>query len=117
MINSSEHDVPTLGPWQKKQAAMLYYYASGAYLKPLHAMVTNLIDNVADPMLDLAKSQGRDAQLISERWGKRHISQNWSNNAWPFLKDLQVSLARDLAALNRGEYRVTAVNNALRGMD
>ena len=96
---------------------MLYYYSSAEYLVPLHKMVSDIINNVADPALNLAKTQGRDQQLSSKRWGARDTSQNWSNNAWPFLKDLQSSLARDIATRPYGEYRKTAVNDCMRGID
>lgn len=114
--NNAQAALPVLGPWQKKQAAMLHYYSSVEYLKPLYQMVTSLIDNVADPAIELAAIQGRDAGLISKQWGNRDTAQNWSNNAWPFLKDLQASLAGDIAARLNGEYCMTSVMDKLRGI-
>lgn len=96
---------------------MLYYFSSVEYLDPLHTMVNNILNDVADPALNLAKTQGRDQRLTSKNWGARDTSQNWSNNAWPFFKDLQKSLAQDIASRRNGEYRKTAVNDCLRGID
>jgi len=76
---------------------MLTYYSSLEYLISLHTLVTRLIDGNIDPVLDQAKSQGRDAVLVDERWGTRDTSQNWSNNGWPYLKGLQDLLARQIA--------------------
>ena len=107
---------PILGPWQKKQAAMLYHYSSVEYLTPLYRLISSFINNFADPTLDAAKIQGRDALVTDEKWGDRNTSNNWSNNAWPFLKELQTSLARDIATRQSGEYSITKVNECLRGI-
>jgi hypothetical protein len=115
--NYQANITPDLGSWQKKQAAMLYYFSSLEYLEPLHKMVSDILDNVADPAISLAKNQGRDRQLVSKRWGNRDTSENWANNAWPFLKDLQVSLASNIATRRYGEYHRTAMNDCLRGVD
>jgi hypothetical protein len=102
--------------WHKKQAAMLHHFASLDYLKVLHRLVTQLIDGVVDPLLDLAKAQGRDSVLVDPRWGTRNTSENWSNNAWPFLKDFQASLAKDIAGRVFERYEVTGANQCLRGI-
>jgi hypothetical protein len=113
----TESDMPViLTPWRKVQAAMLYHFTSVDYLQGLHAMVKNLISGIADPLLETARAQDRDRVLVSEVWGERNTSRNWENNAWPFLKDLQVSLAKDIALRASGKYRRTAVNESLRGV-
>lgn len=106
----------SLTPWQKAQAAMLYHFTSVEYLKGLHKLVGELIKGFVDPLLEAAKAQGRDKVLSSEVWGERNTSRNWENNAWPFLRDLQVSLARDIALRTSGKYRRTSVNECLRGI-
>lgn len=106
-----------LSPWQQKQAAMLCYFSSLEYLISLHTLVTRLIDGNIDPVLDQAKSQGRDAVLVDERWGTRDTSQNWSNNGWPYLKSLQNSLAKQIAERALGKYAMAPVNQYFRGMD
>ena len=105
-----------LSDWQKKQAAMLYHYSSLEYLKYLHRMVTNLIDGIIDPLLVLAKYQDRDSIFISSRWGTRDTSENWSNFAWPFLKDYQASLAKDIANRAFEKYQKTGTNDCFRGV-
>lgn len=105
-----------LTPWQKAQAAMLYHFTSIAYLKGLHKMVGDLMSGFVDPLLETAKAQGRDKVLVSEVWGDRNTSRNWENNAWPFLRDLQISLARDISLRTTGRYRRTSVNESLRGV-
>jgi hypothetical protein len=106
-----------LTPWQKKQAAMLYYFTSEDYLRTLHKMVRDLVNGVVEPMLDLARAQGRDSVLINSVWGTRDTSENWANNGWPILKDLQTSLARTLAGRSSNHFRISAVNECLRGID
>jgi hypothetical protein len=110
-------NTPNMTSWQAIQAAMLYQFASTDYLKNLHTIVTSLIDGVVDPLLELAKVQGRDLVIENDRWGKRDTSENWANNAWPHLKDLQLSLARDIARRAFGEYEKTAVNECLRAAE
>lgn len=79
-----------LNSWNEAQAAMLYKFASVEHIKGLHRLVTQLIDGEIDPLLVLTKEQNRDIFFVDERWGARNTSANWSTNAWPFLKDLQV---------------------------
>lgn len=105
-----------LTAWQKKQAAMLYHFSSLEYLRGLHKMVSDLINGVVDPLLDMAKLQGRDQLLVSKVWGNRNTSQNWANHAWPFLKDLQASLSKDVALRAANRFRFTSVNECLRGI-
>jgi hypothetical protein len=105
-----------LTPWQKAQAAMLYHFTSVDYLRGLHKMVGNLISGIVDPLLEAAGVQGRDKVLVSEVWGDRNTSRNWGNNAWPFLKDLQISLVGDIVLRTSGKFRRTSVNESLRGV-
>lgn len=108
---------PALTPWQSKQAAMLYYITSLEYLQNLHRLVSDFIDGVVDPLLDIAKLQGRDAYLTDERWGTRRTSENWANNAWPVLKDLQISIAKRIAERGNDEYLRPGVSECLRGVE
>lgn len=106
-----------LNPWQCRQAAMLYYFSSLSYLKKVHVAVSRLVDGVVDPALDLASEQGRDAVLADARWGTRNTSQNWANNAWPILKDLQASLAKDIGSRSFEDFRTTSASSTFRGID
>ena len=96
---------------------MLYHYASLDYLKGLHYLVGQLLDGVVDPLLNLAKQQRRDSALFNSRWGSRDTSGNWSNNAWPILKDLQKSLSKNIAIRSFDRYGITGVSECLRGVD
>ncbi|MEH6435933.1 hypothetical protein [Massilia sp. DD77] len=96
---------------------MLYHYASTDALRELHAAATNLIEGVVDPMLELSRLQSRDEVLRSPRWGERDTSETWSKNAWPFLKDLQQSVAKDIALRSFNQYRRTSTDECLRGAD
>jgi hypothetical protein len=58
-----------LDDWRRKQAAMLYNYASLDYLKGLHRMVTDLMNGFIEPLLSAVKEQGRDSVLVDPRWG------------------------------------------------
>jgi hypothetical protein len=107
---------PHLSPWHKRQAAMLYHFSSLDYLKGLHRMVSNAVAGEVEPLLMLAKAQGRDTVLTDARWGTRNTAENWANNAWPFLKDLQTSLAKDISNRALERYQKTAVNECFRGL-
>jgi hypothetical protein len=116
MSSFQPSSVPTLNSWQKVQAAMLYHFASLEYLKALHRMVSNLIDGAVEPLVALSKSQNRDAVLNDPRWGTRNTTHNWCNNAWPFLRDLQLKLAKDVAGRAIERYSITDTNYCFRGM-
>jgi len=96
---------------------MLYKYSSLEYLKRLHAVVSQAIDGVIDPLLNTAHTQNRDQLLLSEQWGTRNTSQNWADNAWPMLKDLQASIAKDIAMRAFDKYKMTATDEKLRGTE
>lgn len=119
MNTQSATNIPTftLSAWHKTQSAMLYHFASLDYLKGLHRMVSQFMDGVVDPLLDLAKAQNRDSVLVDANWGMRDTSQNWANNAWPFLRDYRESLAKDIAGRAFEHYKITGTNQCLRGID
>jgi hypothetical protein len=109
-------DMPfQLTSWQKKQATLLYYFASLDYLKGLQRRTNDLIAFI-DPTLDLAKAQQRDSFLVDTKWGTRNTSQNWCNNAWPYLAEFQMAVAKEIANRSSEIYCVTDVNNCGRGI-
>jgi hypothetical protein len=114
-ISANAH-TPVLSVWQRKQASMLYHFASLDCLKGLHRMVSDAIDGYVEPLLFLAKQQGRDSVLVDPQWGTRNTVANWSNNAWPFLRDFQASLAKDIAVRAFECYSVTGVNDCFRAI-
>lgn len=105
----------TLSSWQKKQAALLYHFASFDYLKGLHERVHQLQDYV-DATLNKSQSEGRDRFLRDARWGNRDTSENWGNHAWSFLADFGLSVAKDMAARPSQIYSITGANQCARGM-
>ncbi|MDR2188730.1 MAG: hypothetical protein LBE62_11905 [Azonexus sp.] len=98
-----------LSLWQKRQAALLYYWMSLDYLKGLKEMIDKLIAG-ADVLLDVAKSQGRDALLTNERWGVRDTSANWSTYGYPALADFRKSTIWHIAARTNEIYGATGTN-------
>lgn len=104
-----------LSSWQKKQAALLYFFASFEYLKGLYERVYELQD-FADAVLGKSLAEGRDKFLRDSRWGNRDTSENWSNNAWSFLADFGLSAMRDMANRQSHIYNITGANQCARGM-
>jgi len=111
-----KHSQSQLTAWQKKQAGMLHYFVSEEYLRELHRIVTQLVDGHIDPLLETVKAQGRDALLIDAVWGDRNTSMNWSNHAWPMLKDLQSSIAKQIVLRRSKRFSTTEVYYYFRGM-
>ena len=105
----------TLTPWQKKQATLLYFFASYKYLQGLHERVHQLQD-FADGILDKSRSEGRDRFLHDGRWGDRDKSENWETNAYSFLRNFGLSTIRAIADRHSQIFRITGANQCARGM-
>lgn len=105
-----------LTPWQKKQAALLYYFSSMDYLKGLQNRLLDL-RTIGESTLDKSRAEARDKMLRSAQWGDRNTTENWANNAWGFLADFQRSIARDIADRASQTYHVTGAYQCGRGMD
>lgn len=105
----------TLTTWQKKQAALLYFFSSDKYLKGLQERVREL-QLFVDGILDKSRDEGRDRFLKSSQWGDRDTSENWSNHAWSFLADFGLSVARHMADRASEIYHVTGAYQCGRGM-
>lgn len=110
-MTSSSH----LALWQKKQAALLYLFASDQYLKELQIRVQE-IQSFVDELLDRSRAEGRDQFIRNSRWGERDTSENWSNHAWSFLADFGLSVSRHLAERASEIYHVTGTYQCGRGM-
>ena len=95
-----------LSLWQKRQAALLYYWMSLDYLKGLKGMIDKLMAG-ADVLLDLAQSQGRDALIADDRWGVRDTSANWSTYGHSALADFRKSTIRHIATRINEDYGKT----------
>lgn len=105
----------TLTTWQKKQAALLYFFASDEYLKGLYERVRAL-QTFVDGILDKSRDEGRDRFLKSSQWGERDTSENWSNHAWSFLADFGLSVAKHMADRASEIYHRTGAYQCGRGM-
>lgn len=101
--------------WQKKQAALLYFFASDEYLKGLHERVREL-QTFVDGILDKSRDESRDRFLKSSQWGDRDTSENWANHAWSFLADFGQSVTRHMADRASEIYHVTGAYQCGRGM-
>jgi hypothetical protein len=104
-----------LATWQKKQAALLYYFSSMKYLKGLKDRL-DAITAFGESLLDKSRVEGRDSKLRSVRWGNRDTSENWGNNAWSFLADFKLSVAKDIADRASQIYDMTGAYQCGRGM-
>lgn len=82
--------------YRKRQATLLYHYASMEYLRGLKDRIAALIQGV-DFTLDEAQAQGRDELIANARWGVRDTAANWSTYAFPALKDFQKSTIKLMA--------------------
>ena len=101
--------------WQKKQAALLYYFSSLTYLEELKNRLIAL-RIFAEDILDTSHDEERDRLLRSKQWGSRNTSENWENNAWPFLGDFQRSVTQSIADIKSNIYHKTGAYQCGRGM-
>lgn len=99
-----------LSLWQKRQATLLYHWMSLDYLRGLKDLIDALIKG-ADVNLELAKRQGRDALLTSERWGVRDTAANWSTFVFPALEDFRRSTIKDIAMRSTESFEFTGAND------
>ena len=107
--------IRALTSWQKKQAALLYFFSSYNYLEGLYERVHQL-QGFADGILDKRRIEGRDRFLRDARWGDRDTSENWANNAWSFLRVFGLSTMKAMADRQSQIYRITGANQCARGM-
>lgn len=105
----------SLTDWQKKQAALLYRFSSLKYLEGLRDRVNNII-SFAESKISQSRIEGRDRFLRSTQWGDRDTTENWSNNAWQFLADFQLSVTEAIANHPSNVFSVTGTHQCARGM-
>jgi len=82
--------------YQKRQAAILYYYASLDYLEGLIPLVDETI-NAFHRVAQTAQAQGRDALFASKRWGVRGTSANADTHGTPFLSEFRQGILKQIA--------------------
>ena len=100
-----------LSLWQKRQAAMLYYYSSLDYLKALKPKIEELI--VMAEML-LERRSILDPLMVSERWGVRDTAANWSSGGFPALITFREGTMWDIAKRADQCYGITGANQCAR---
>ena len=103
----------TLTLQQKRQATLLYHWLSMDYLQELLAMVQRLIAGV-DVVVDEATQQGRDRLMVSERWGVRDTTANWSTHVYPALEAFRESTIRLIARRANESYSGTGAYQCAR---
>lgn len=105
----------SLTTWQKKQAALLYYFSSLSYLEGLREKVYQ-IKSFAESKVNQSRIEGRDRFLRSAQWGDRDTTENWSNCAWQFLADFQQSVAQDISDRSSNIFHVTGTHQCAHGL-
>ena len=103
----------TLSLHQKRQATLLYHWMSIPYLQALLGMVNCLIAGV-DVVVDEANQQDRDRLMVSERWGVRDTTANWSTHVYPALEAFRESTIRLIARRANESYSGTGAYQCAR---
>ncbi len=98
-------------PWHKRQATLLYHYASLEYLKGLLPRIDALIAR-ADALLN--NRSNVDASMLRDGWDMRDTAANWGTGCYPALLDFRASVLRDISLRAVEEYDITGANNASR---
>jgi len=102
-----------LNKWQKRQATLLYHFASLDYLKGLKKLLDDFVNGV-DITLDLAQQQGRDQFIANQRWGVRDTAANFGTYGFPALKEFQRSVNKQIAQMASEYYHGTGYNQCFR---
>jgi len=82
--------------YRKRQAAILYHYASLDYLKGLIPLIDETI-YVFHRVAQTAQAQGRDALFTSKRWGARGTSANADTYGTPFLSEFRQGILKQIS--------------------
>lgn len=85
-----------LTTYRKRQAAVLYHYASLDYLKGLIPLIDETI-NAFHRVAQTAQAQGRDAFFTSKRWGVRGTSANADTYGTPFLSEFRQGILKQIS--------------------
>jgi len=105
--------------YRKRQAAVLYHYASLDYLKGLIPLIDETI-LAFHRVAQTAQAQGRDALFTSKRWGVRGTSANADTYGTPFLSGLRETTLKqisDAAFEKHGKTDVSYAAGGLREID
>jgi hypothetical protein len=105
----------TLNAYQRRQAALLYYFGSMEYLDKIIASVSALTA-FTDQTLDYAARVERDKAMRKLGWDEGNLAANWSTHAHPMLRDCLRGLQRQKAMRATEWYDISGVRSALSGM-
>ncbi len=103
----------TLSLHQKRQATLLYHWMSRQYHQELLDMINRLIAGV-DVVVDEANVQGRDRLMVSERWGTRDTTANWSTHVYPSLEEFRESTVWHIAQITNEAFGKTGAYQCAR---
>jgi hypothetical protein len=112
----SNTNTVSLNLYQKRQATLLYYFASMAYLDTIIERVRALTA-FTDTTLDYAQRVARDKMMRQLGWSDEHLSSNWSTHAHPMLQDCLRGLLSQKALRVTESYDISGVRSTLTGMD
>lgn len=104
-----------LSQWQKKQAALLYYFSSATYLDGLSERLHSL-RIFAEGSSYVCEDEDRNKARRKSKSQRRKNAENLKINTWPFLGDLQRSISQSSIERKRNIYRTTGVYQCARGM-
>lgn len=82
--------------YRKRQAAILYHYASLDYLKGLIPLIDETI-HAFHRVAQTAQAEGRDALFTSKRWGVRGTSANADTYGTPFLSEFRQGILKQIS--------------------
>jgi hypothetical protein len=101
--------------YRKRQAAILYHYASLDYLKGLIPLIDETI-NAFHGVAQMAQAQGRDALFTSKRWGVRDTNANADTHGTPYLSTLRETTLKQISDVAFEVYGQTDVRNVAGGL-
>ncbi len=102
-----------LSPWQKKQAALLYHFASRDYLNSVKARIDTLL-GLPGEALGKAAAGKRHAGRRGKQRGKPAPAPNVGSHPWGAIGSFQVGLTADIAQRPAHVYNITGRNQCAR---
>lgn len=105
----------SLSLYQKRQAALLYYFSSIEFLDQIIERAWALAA-FTDTTLDHVTRIKRDKAMRQLGWAEGHLSSNWSTYAHPMLKDCLRGLLEQKRLRATEWYDIAGARDALTGM-
>lgn len=105
----------SLNLYQKRQAALLYYFSSMEHLDKIIGRVRALTV-FTDQTLDYAIRMERDRAMREVGWDEGNLASNWSTHAHPMLRDCLRGLLSQKSKRATEWYDISGVSGTLTGM-